>query len=83
MALTQYCEIVEVSHIEDTLGYPSGREALGECSDCGTHVCREHAERCSHCEQLFCISCLNLHETTLSKKPAREDGRRVSEKKLA
>jgi hypothetical protein len=66
-----YCEIIEVSHVQDALGYPCGTDTVGECSDCGTRICDEHAEKCGHCGELFCISCLGFHERALAaKKPA-------------
>jgi hypothetical protein len=69
-----YCEIIEVAHVADALGYPCGKDELGECSDCGTHICHEHVEKCSVCSQLFCLTCLSFHETAVHvKKPAYAD----------
>jgi hypothetical protein len=69
-----YCEIIEVAHVADPLGYPCGKDELGACSDCGIHVCDEHAEKCSVCFHLFCLTCLGFHETGAhEKKPACAD----------
>ena len=77
-----YCEIVEVSHVEDALGVPCGRDTVGDCSDCGTRVCNEHAEKCGHCGELFCISCLGSHERAAhGKKPAFTNGEEYSKKR--
>ncbi len=73
MDVSGYCEIVELSRIDHAPGYPCGKHAAGECCDCGTRVCSDHAQRCLRCEQLFCVSCLSFHETTLPKKPARDE----------
>jgi hypothetical protein len=71
--LAGYCEVVEVSQVEDALGYPCGRDTVGECTDCGTRVCNEHVEKCPHCDELFCITCLSFHESTVAaKKPAHD-----------
>jgi hypothetical protein len=67
-----YCEIIEVAHVADALGYPCGRDAAGECSDCGTRVCGEHVEKCNHCGELFCITCMGFHQSVAAKKPAYE-----------
>jgi hypothetical protein len=65
-----YCEIIEVAHITEALGYPCGKDELGECADCGTRVCDEHAEKCFECRELFCLACLSFHEAAQVKKPA-------------
>lgn len=68
--LKMNCEIIEVSHVQDARVYPCGWDAIGECSDCGTRICGEHAQNCGHCKQLFCLSCLSFHERTIrTKKP--------------
>jgi hypothetical protein len=68
-----YCEVIEVSHVEDALGHPCGRDTVGECTDCGTRVCNEHLEKCPHCDEPFCITCLSFHESTVvEKKPVHD-----------
>lgn len=66
-----YCEIIEVAHIADALGYPCGKDGRGECSDCGTWVCDEHLKNCAVCAELFCLACMSFHEAAHVKKPAR------------
>ena len=68
---TMHCGIVEVTNIEDTAGYPCGKDASAKCSDCGTHMCDTHAAHCELCTQTLCATCLAFHirEQHL-KKPA-------------
>jgi hypothetical protein len=68
--MPDYCEIIEVAHTADAVGYPCGKDGLGECSDCGTRVCDEHADKCAVCVELFCLACLSFHEAAHVKKPA-------------
>jgi len=67
------CEIIEVSYVGNASGYPCGRDAVGECSDCDNRVCNEHADKCDHCNELFCLTCLGFHERSYAKKPVRSD----------
>ena len=75
---TMHCGIVEVTNIEDTAGYPCGRDASAKCSDCGTHVCDAHAADCELCNQTFCATCLAFHsrETHLKKSAAVSERQR-------
>ena len=64
------CEIIEVLHVQNARVYSCGRDTIGECSDCGTRICDEHAQNCGHCKQLFCLTCLSFHERAIgTKKP--------------
>jgi hypothetical protein len=70
LALKMNCEIIEASHVQDVRVYPCGWYAIGECSDCGTRICDEHAQGCDHCNQLFCLMCLSFHERAIRLKKA-------------
>jgi hypothetical protein len=48
------CEIVELAHVEDEMGYPCGSSAAQRCCDCSAHLCDEHAASCAACGELFC-----------------------------
>lgn len=56
-----YCGMVEVVNIEDTAGYPCGRDAAAKCFDCGAALCDSHNEHCELCNQTFCATCLAFH----------------------
>jgi hypothetical protein len=79
--LKMNCEIIEVSHVQDARVYPCGRDAIGECSDCGTRICDEHRENCGHCKQQFCLTCLSFHERAIiTKKPGSSVSEQYSRK---
>ena len=67
-----YCEIIEVSHIADAMGY----RTVSECSDLRHSVSGAHAEHCAVCNQKFCATCLSSHNNEQHpKKPAAADER--------
>lgn len=70
------CEITEVAHVEDAIGYPCGRGASGRCCDCGAHLCDAHSESCTVCTDLFCETCYSFHARAYHQKktstPERE-----------
>ena len=62
------CEITEVAHVEDAVGYPCSNEALARCSDCGAHLCDAHVESCNLCSETFCATCLAFHNRANHQK---------------
>ena len=69
-----HCEILEMSSVEDTVGYPCSADASERCCDCGARLCDEHVNYCALCDQLFCSTCLSFHErSTHPKMPAASD----------
>jgi hypothetical protein len=54
-----YCGI-QIVHDRD--GYECGRPASETCVDCGTALCKAHAEACGMCLDILCDSCLYFHE---------------------
>ena len=65
------CEITEVAHPEDVVGYPCSNDASEKCTDCGTRLCDAHTEHCDLCNQTFCATCLAFHiREQHQKKPA-------------
>jgi len=67
------CEIVEVASSEDVIGYPCGNGASARCCDCDSHIYDSHAESCESCGEVFCSTCLALHQRAYhQKKPAAE-----------
>jgi len=71
------CEITEVAHSEDVVGYPCSNKASEKCTDCGTCLCDAHAEHCDICNQTFCATCLVFHNGEQhQKKPAAVDDSR-------
>lgn len=69
------CEIIEVAHAEDAIGYPCGGEASGRCCDCGAHVCDAHADACEFCNEMFCSTCLAFHSREYHRKKAASANR--------
>ena len=55
------CEILMVRNVADTNGYPCGRTANAECSDCGSRLCDLHSEQCEICRETYCSTCLTFH----------------------
>jgi predicted sulfurtransferase len=56
------CGVVEVRGLQDQLGITCGRYARTLCSDCGTSLCPDHAQRCDLCAEVFCPSCSSFHQ---------------------
>jgi len=70
--------IVEVSNVEDAMGYPCGNEAKQRCCDCDAHVCESHGECCDSCDEVFCSTCLAFHQMAYHrKKPSTQSDRAV------
>src|SRR6185503_14503486 len=70
--------IVEVSSVEDAMGYPCGNEAKQRCCDCDAHVCESHGECCDSCDEVFCSTCLAFHQMAYHrKKPSTQSDRAV------
>ena len=54
-----YCSI---QIVRDRDGYECGRPASDTCADCGTTLCKAHAEACGMCLDILCDACLYFHE---------------------
>jgi hypothetical protein len=63
-----HCEITEVAHSEDVVGYPCSKNASAKCFDCGVSVCDVHSEHCQLCNQTFCDACLSFHNSEQHQK---------------
>ena len=65
------CEIVEVRHLADTVGYLCGKPAAQWCYDCGASLCEAHRDPCEFCQQVFCSVCLSFHLNEAHVKPPK------------
>ena len=48
--------------VRDRDGYLCGRPGSEVCADCGTTLCKAHAEACGMCLDILCDSYLYFHE---------------------
>src|SRR5215471_12826966 len=71
-----YCGIVEVRSLEDALGATCGRSADEQCFDCATALCSAHTKQCQLCGEIFCPSCLSLHQREHPKPVERRQSNR-------
>ncbi|SRR6266705_755379 len=71
LPMREHCEIVEIRNSADVVGYSCSRTASTQCSDCGSELCKPHAENCDTCRSIFCPSCFLFHQSQHSKAPQR------------
>jgi hypothetical protein len=57
-----YCKIFEVRLTAGGQACPCGKPVVGQCTDCGSTICRTHAHSCSTCNHVFCSPCSSFHE---------------------
>ena len=72
------CQIVEVRHVEDSVGYGCAADAQHTCIDCGSAVCDLHVRRCEVCQVIFCPGCLLTHSHKVPVRAVTEQPRRKS-----
>src|SRR5207245_7272012 len=65
------CEVGEIRHSADAVGYSCPRTASTQCSDCGSELCESHTQTCDGCRSVFCPALLFLPSSTALEARAR------------